>query len=274
VHVILARLTCNGVLALVVLSHCIPIHTSIAAGPPLNPARTNLPLPPDTLEFKSVMRLRGWNPPHEMTNVKGLGSYALSDEGVTPKGGDLNRLSLRTKCAVNEFGRVADIAEVLFNFHNLEEGQIVPLCSATYKITEKSGNPYVLTLKTITDHDLLAEVGVERDSLAVTVGASVQLPYLAHPDIGWSYVTVERIARTKKNGDKLMATVTADKLFDEFPRNGIEEKQRLEVTKGDRIDLAANYRITVRKIAPPDENRKIVGWVEFKVEHLLDADKK
>jgi hypothetical protein len=145
--------------------------------------------------------------------------------------------------------------------YTLPKGSVVPMLGAVYTVTDASSDGDRAKLDRVADAELLKEIGVDPDSTAVPLGMPVYFAFgigKGNPD--HAAITVKRIAAPAA-GKPAEAHITLEYSGTSYLRPpGLEEAV---VTVGDDVRLPRGVKLEVRRIVPPDEKRKIVGWVEL-----------
>jgi hypothetical protein len=147
-----------------------------------------------------------------------------------------------------------------FDF-TLEPEQVVSMLGGVYTVADISGNPIRVKLVRVVDAELLKEIGLVPDSVVVPLGKGVGFRF----DVGSEHsdsntITVKTIAAAGPNGRPPEARILLEYSGGSYqPRPAVDAT----IAVGDVLRLLRGTRLTVRRIVPPDEKRKIVGWVEL-----------
>jgi hypothetical protein len=185
----------------------------------------------------------------------------------------LNYLSVGVDLTLPPRADAGHLARVFTNIYGLSIGQLAPLPNALYKVVGLDPVRNEIKLERVKDAEVPKDIAIDRSSVAVPANTELMLPANAY-DAG-STVELKAIKIGKGQGQKINAAVEVSNTFPkkDSPRESITEVKRFDLAVGDEINLVHGYRFTVRKIVPPDEKRKIIGWVEFTPKRVVEEKK-
>jgi hypothetical protein len=148
----------------------------------------------------------------------------------------------------------------------LMTGETLPIFGAMYRVTElKEGND--IRFKRVTDKDFVKNLTDDRGLIIIPVGAGVRyLFYEAGRQLrDTCIVDVKSVTPDTANGGKPSAKVYVEDRVNSNRGHGLATpvKKDFSVIVGDILPLVMGCQLTVTKIVPTDEKRKILGWVEF-----------
>jgi hypothetical protein len=143
-------------------------------------------------------------------------------------------------------------------------GQTVPMLDAIYTVGE-SGPGNAINLTRVTDKDFVKDPTDDRNLVIVPVGTSVRFVFYHDGQQlnDTSTIDVVRVAGDGTKGGVRRAQVSAKNSTPPRDLLAPNNRMRSELAVGDVVPLVLNCQLTVKKIVPPDEQRKILGWVEF-----------
>jgi hypothetical protein len=132
------------------------------------------------------------------------------------------------------------------------------MLGALYYVADVSINPTRIKLIRVTDRELLREIGVENESITTQLGSEFGFSSMSG-DYHSNRMGVKAITAGVSNGKPAEARITFRR-----PEDSTSSSERTMVAKpGDVVDVSERCQLIVVKIVPPDDKRKIVGWVEF-----------
>ena len=114
----------------------------------------------------------------------------------------------------------------------------------------------------MTDKSLVDECGVGDGHLAILVDSELQF-YQPDELSNHDRVRLKAIDRDQVSREKWIATVGTDRYRGSPRPNFVDyEYKKHELSVGDSFTMGS-YKFTVAKIVPPDEKRRLIGWIEL-----------
>jgi hypothetical protein len=142
-------------------------------------------------------------------------------------------------------------------------GQAAPMLDAVYRAAGSPGNG--IDFKRVADNDVVKELTDDRNLIVVPVGTSVRFVFhhSGGPLDDTSAIEVLSVTGSGAKCDPRRARVSVQ---NSAPAHGLtagNNHATLEFPVGGVLPLVLNCQLAVKKIVPPNEKRKILGWVEF-----------
>jgi hypothetical protein len=143
--------------------------------------------------------------------------------------------------------------------YRFEAGDSMPMLDQMYQAVPT--NHFAAELKRVTDDDLVKNLPKDRSLIVLPVGSSLELQIGVHPPDS-SIIDVAKIA----GGDAPASPRRVRVAVNNVTRAGLHARSdpnTYDAAVGDVLPLVMECQLTVKKIVPPDEKHKILGWVEF-----------
>jgi hypothetical protein len=159
------------------------------------------------------------------------------------------------------------------NGPNCAQSDIVPLFGHLYQFAhfggpkefERDGRIFAVTMKRVTDKEILKECDIDPKSVVVVVNCDVRFPSTIDK-AQMDSIAVKTIARQTDGKKELTATIKTDYfLRQDSPGIATDDIETRTVKVGDVVKDKERV-FTVKNIVAPDPKRHLVGWVEFSYE--------
>ncbi len=143
--------------------------------------------------------------------------------------------------------------------------EIMPIFGSLYAVDnfEARGQRVTeLTVRKVTDKRLVDECGVADGHLTILIDSELQF-YQPDERSNHDRVRLKAIDRDQVSREKWIATVGTDRYRGSPRPNFVDyEYKKHELSVGDSFTMGS-YKFTVAKIVPPDEKRRLIGWIEL-----------
>jgi hypothetical protein len=153
------------------------------------------------------------------------------------------------------------------------QSDIVPLFGHLYQFAhfggpeefERDGRIFAVTMKRVTDKEILKDCDIDPKSVVVVVNKDVRFDSTIDR-AQMDFIEVKNIARKADGKKELTATIKTN-YFSRQEKPGIYnyDFETLTVAVGDVVKDKERV-FTVKNIVAPDPKRHLVGWVEFSYE--------
>lgn len=207
--------------------------------------------------------------------ARSIHNYELDDvRGSTGANKVAPVLTMNRSVSVNGTDGSRRDVSVGETYRNMKIGQVVPMLGAIYRVVNISAPPNTLELERVTDPTLLREVGVAAGNVAVVPDNSFGLrsgPIFSGSSGGG--VTISKVTPPANEKAALTAVASVHSLVKFKPTESWDRKREQELMVGDIVPIVENYELVVEKIVPRDDDRHIVGWVEFRPRLVVEARK-
>jgi hypothetical protein len=216
--------------------------------------------PPDSVYWQCEVPHGGPAiPPDRILAGRHSLTYLRIDDTKTPEVGTLSTSFDRRFVAG---GGAHEHAAVCFSYR-LTVGDVLPMLDAMYKVIELRVENSV-RLKRVTDKEFVKNLADDRNLIVIPVGTRASFLFLHNSSERPvdAIVGVDKIAvaNRKPEAPKARLSVYLDPGTPHAPAPVLKT---IDASVGTVVDLVKGCQLTVKKIVPPDEKHKILGWVEF-----------